>query len=186
MLGNKNPGFYIDVGSCGAIHSNNTYLFDTMGWKGVCIEIDPGYIPSYAARSARLYTANALELNYRNVFEENNAPNSIDYMSLDIDQKSVNVLEILPHDSYRFKVITIEHDYYLYADAYQKKQRDILNGLGYHLLCANVYVQQSGFYRENCAFEDWWIDPTYFDVQKYSHVQCDGKYPTQIIQSFNE
>jgi hypothetical protein len=180
----KNNGFYLDIGSCGAYSSNNTALFEAYSWNGICVELDKNYASSYSTRSCTLIIADALKLNYSSIFNQCNAPNSIDYLSLDVDQASVDVLKILPHDLYRFKVITIEHDAYLYGDKYRGEQRKILSELGYHLLCSNVYVQQPGFERKECAFEDWWIDPVHVDLTKFLKIQCDGKYPIDIINSF--
>lgn len=39
----KKDGFYIDVGAFDGIHLSNTFLFEKLGWKGVCVEAHPQY-----------------------------------------------------------------------------------------------------------------------------------------------
>jgi FkbM family methyltransferase len=38
----KSDGFYVDVGAFDGIHISNTYSFQQKGWKGICIEPNPG------------------------------------------------------------------------------------------------------------------------------------------------
>jgi FkbM family methyltransferase len=37
----KREGFYIDIGANDGMRSSNTYLFEKIGWKGICIEPIP-------------------------------------------------------------------------------------------------------------------------------------------------
>jgi FkbM family methyltransferase len=37
----KRDGFYVDVGSADGIQNSNTYVFDRLGWKGICIDPFP-------------------------------------------------------------------------------------------------------------------------------------------------
>ena len=56
----------------------------------------------------------ATTVDYKAIFEENNFPNQIDYLQVDIEpaQQTLNALLQLPHDDYRFSVITYETDVY--------------------------------------------------------------------------
>lgn len=40
VIGNG-PGFYVEVGAADGIFLSNTYVFDALGWKGICIEPNP-------------------------------------------------------------------------------------------------------------------------------------------------
>ena len=185
LLKFKKNGYCVDIGSCHSIVSNNTYYFQDLGWTSISIEIESGYNESYSSRKQGVHlNQNALEVDYKKVFEEYEFPQSIDYLSLDVDTISLNVLQILPLDEYRFKVITIEHDAYLYSDTYQKEQREILTSKGYFLLCADVYAEQPGYFNKQCAFEDWWIDPNEFDQELIDQIKSDHEYPSQIIAKF--
>lgn len=181
----KRDGYCVDIGSCHSIISNNTYAFQYLGWKSISVEIESGYNESYSTRKRGFHlNENALEVNYKKVFEEHEFPKSIDYLSLDIDTLSLDILKILPLDEYRFKVITIEHDGYLYGDKYREHQRCILNSHGYLLLCSNVYVEQSGYEGKECPFEDWWIDPSEFSEELIEKIKCDSTLPSVIISKF--
>ncbi|MDH3943092.1 MAG: FkbM family methyltransferase [Anaerolineae bacterium] len=41
FFGKKNNGFFIDVGAFDGVYLSNTYLFELMGWEGICIEPHP-------------------------------------------------------------------------------------------------------------------------------------------------
>ena len=181
----KRDGYCIDIGSCHSVISNNSYYFQGLDWTSISIEIERGYNESYSTRTNGVHlNKNALEVNYKETFEEYEFPKSIDYLSLDVDTISLDVLRILPLDEYRFKVITIEHDGYLYGDKYREQQRSLLNSYGYLLLCSNVYVEQPGYEGKECPFEDWWIDPSEFDSDLIEKIKCDSTLPSVIISKF--
>jgi hypothetical protein len=182
----KKNGYCVDIGSCHSVISNNTYYFQGLDWTSISIEIEQGYNGSYSTRTNGVHlNKNALEVNYKETFEEYEFPKSIDYLSLDVDTVSLDVLKILPLDEYRFKVITIEHDGYLYGDKYKEQQRNLLNSYGYLLLCSNVYVEQPGYEGKECPFEDWWIDPSEFDSDLIGKIKCDSTLPSVIISKFS-
>ena len=41
FFGEKTAGFYVDIGSFDGIHLSNSYTFERMGWKGICVEPNP-------------------------------------------------------------------------------------------------------------------------------------------------
>jgi hypothetical protein len=185
MLQFKKDGYYVDIGACHSINSNNTFFFDSLNWKGICVEIESQYNDSYNFRKNCVYlNQDATKIDFEVLFRENNFPSTIDYISLDIDTQSLYVLSELPLSKYNFRVITIEHDYYLYGDKYKKAQRTILEQFGYTLICSDVYVQQPGFNRENCSFEDWWIKSNEFDNELITKIKSNSEYPSEIIKKF--
>lgn len=40
-LRGKKDGFYIDIGANDGISGSNTYIFEKIGWKGICVEANP-------------------------------------------------------------------------------------------------------------------------------------------------
>ena len=181
----KRDGYCVDIGSCHSVISNNSYYFQGLNWTSISIEIERGYNESYSTRTNGVHlNKNALEVNYKETFEEYEFPKSIDYLSLDIDTLSLDVLKILPLDEYRFKVITIEHDAYVFGDEYRDPQRNILTSHGYLLVCSNVFVEQPGYEGKECPFEDWWIDPSEFDSDLIEKIKCDSTLPSVIISKF--
>ena len=181
----KRDGYCVDIGSCHSVISNNSYYFQGLDWTSISIEIERGYNESYSTRTNGVHlNKNALKVNYKETFEEYEFSKSIDYLSLDIDTLSLDVLKILPLDEYRFKVITIEHDAYVFGDEYRDPQRNILTSHGYLLVCSNVYVEQPGYEGKECPFEDWWIDPSEFDSDLIEKIKCDSTLPSVIISKF--
>jgi hypothetical protein len=183
----KKNGIYVDIGSCGSQASNNSFYFDSqLDWRGICVEIEPQYAPSYSSRkNCRLVIGDATTLNYETLFKEQNFSKDVDYLSLDVDTLSFSVLQKLPFHLYDFKVITIEHDYYLYSDTYQKPQREYLQNMGYILLCSNVYVEQSGYYGKMYPFEDWYVNPKYFEKDLLDKIKSESEYPSAIVKKIN-
>jgi hypothetical protein len=188
ILNFKKDGYSVDIGSCHSIISNNTFTFQELDWTSISVEINSQYNNSYYTRKKGThYNEDALQINYKEIFEENEFPNIIDYLSLDVDTLSLSVLKILPFSDYKFRVITIEHDAYLYGDKYRSKQREILNELGYHLICSNVLVpnpQHSGYNGEDCPFEDWWIHPSEFEKNLIEKIQSSDIQSADIIAKF--
>jgi hypothetical protein len=165
ILNFLNNGIYIDIGSAHSKDTNNSLFFDNeLNWRGICIEQSTSYNGTYNNRkNCKFINEDATKINYQQLFSDNNIPEIIDYLSLDVDALSLTVLSILPFNNYKFKVITIEHDAYLYGDTYREPQREILHKNGYVLLCGNVYVEEHGDSTGNREFEDWWIHPDLVD-----------------------
>lgn len=185
ILNFKKNGYCVDIGSCHSAISNNTFYFQSLGWTSISVEIKSEYNQSYSNRILGVHlNENALEVDYEEEFKENDFPQIIDYLSLDVDTLSLNVLKILPLETYKFKVITIEHDAYLYGDKYREKQREVLRNYGYMLLCSNVLVPNpghAGYKGEPCPFEDWWVYPSEFDKKLLDKVKSDMEFPSVII-----
>ena len=38
---NKKDGYFVDIGAHDGVHCSNTYLFEKLGWSGVCFEPSP-------------------------------------------------------------------------------------------------------------------------------------------------
>ena len=185
LLEFKRDGFYIDIGASHPIGANNSFFFESLGWKGICVEckMEP-WIFMFKQRTCNFINTDALILDYEKILSNMNAPRDIDYLSVDIDQLSYDALIRMPFDKYRFKTITIEHDAYIHGDLYKNKQKEFLTKLGYEIICENVFVQQQGHDKPNCPFEDWWIYPEFFDKTRTDKIKCINQYPSDIIAKF--
>lgn len=181
----KKNGYCVDIGSHHSVIANNSYAFQDLEWTSISVEWDSSFNDTYQSRQLGThYNEDALKINYKEIFEENNFPSNIDYLSLDVDDATLGVLKSIPFDEYKFKVITIEHDAYLHGDQCRKEQRNILGSLGYFLLCSNVYVEQDGFYGKECPFEDCWINPNEFDQALIDKIKCENTLPSVIVDKF--
>ena len=179
LLGKQDKGYYLEIGAGEPISINNSYFFEKeLQWDGVSIDISDGLAERwYAARNNLLLSEDATQSDYSDILKT--FPQVIDYLSLDVDGHYDVVLEKLVSSDHIFKIITIEHDFYRYGDLYRKREREILTGLGYHLLCSDV--SNSGL-----AFEDWWIHPDFFPsdlFQQLKSLNLQGKDSMEIVQN---
>lgn len=156
MLETKKNGFYLEIGGNHPIHVNNTFSLETdLGWKGLSIEIDRRMVEAYnLVRKNRCFCGDALKADYSRLLKAVGAPSQIDYLSIDIEppSKTLQCLQTLPHDLYRFSVITFEHEAYYSGSYYRDTARQFLTGLGYQLVVGDV--KNTGN-----SYEDWYVDP---------------------------
>jgi hypothetical protein len=180
MLNGKENGTYVEIGGAHPININNTYLLEkTFGWSGVSFEINQDLAKFYnTKRNNKCICTDATQVNYSEVFEENNLPNQIDYLQIDIDPsfQSLASLKKIDLKNYRFSVITFETDAYQGSTAVLEQSRSILQGNGYQLVASNV---------KNCghAFEDWYVDPNTVTTDMWIALQSDNMESTQILHS---
>ena len=179
----KRNGYYLDIGSSSSVGSNNTYFFESLDWKGICIEKNPMFNESYKTRTCKYINEDALNIDYEKILADENFPVSIDYLSLDIDAETTSVLKKLPLEKYRFKVITIEHDSHVYGDLYKAPQRELLKSRGYFLLCEDVLNQSGRNVGKEHAWEDWWIDSGVSYPLEIKSCRLDAG---QIIKKFRQ
>jgi hypothetical protein len=172
MLQWKENGFYLETGAYMPHEYSNTYSLEKFfSWKGLSIEINKEWSDKFnSERDNPCYCADSITFNYLEALEKNNAPSQIDYLQLDVDPnyQTLATLKSLPHDQYRFSVITFEHD--LYADRIhgindgamvQEESRKIFNELGYQRVVSNLMNGGN-------AFEDWYVDPLVIDEKIWS------------------
>lgn len=169
-LKEKRGGFYVEIGGYHSKNDSNTYILEKeYDWKGVALEIDKERSNEYNSNRSNLcLNVDATDFDYLKYFKDNNFPNTIDYLQIDIEPayQSLKALESLPLDKYRFSVITFEHDIYIDPDNFliKEKAKNILLKFDYRLVVENVNVEVNGKIVE---FEDWWLDSnTINDMEK--------------------
>ena len=157
MLQGKESGKYIEIGSNHPTNLNNTYLLETkFKWKGISVEIDGSMVDLFnKEREQPCYQADATTFDWKEAFKENRwRTKRIDYASIDCEpaENTYKALENLPHDEYRFSVITYETDVYKDGRVGLERSRELLTSLGYKLVAADVCNGGN-------PYEDWWVDP---------------------------
>ena len=45
LFRSETDGFYVDIGAFDGIHISNSYIFEQLGWPGICVEAHPDYFP---------------------------------------------------------------------------------------------------------------------------------------------
>lgn len=179
----KKDGTFLDIGSCDAKISNNTFALAAKGWQGICVEIEVGYKQSYLNRkNTTLISSDALKLNWSTILESVFGENDLTYLSVDIDEKSYDFIRSFPFKIKKPTIITIEHDKYLYGSLYQDKQRNFLSNEGYILLFGDIFVHQKGFKGKLSSFEDWWVSEDYLTQDDIKELQACNLYLFEAIK----
>lgn len=161
MLSGKTSGKYIEIGANDPIISNNTYLLENQfNWKGISVEIDNHMVDKFNnTRNEKCYCEDATTFDWLLSFKNKRwKTKQIDYLSVDCEPSMITYEALLniPHDQYRFSVITFETEYYRGEIEAMDLQRSLLSDLGYKLVASDVCNM-------NNPFEDWWIDPKIVD-----------------------
>ena len=143
LLHEKQNGFFVECGSHDPIHINNTYLLEKQyGWRGIMIEYDPNYLNSYKEhRPNSIHVIqDATTIDYKQLFEINQVPSTIDYLQIDLEPFHGSTLQTLQKldnevmDTYQFATVTFEHDMYGKMDIYlqtRNKSREIFKRRGF-------------------------------------------------------
>lgn len=178
VLDGKRNGTYLEIGAGNTFYGNNTALLEqNYNWTGVALDIDEGFVLAHKKeRRNPCLLKDATLIDYNKFLSGLNFPKEIDYLQIDCDPPEVtyNILLQIPFDSYKFAVITYEHDYYCdETKSYREKSRKYLESYGYVLLAGNIAPD------EWRAYEDWYVHPdlvrqsviedmkqTYLDVVK--------------------
>lgn len=185
LLGNK--GYYVDIGAgdgAGEPCASNTYWLEELGWTGILLEYDPKY-PTEGRRfrpNSHFILANALTIDYKQLFAQCSAPKVIDYLSIDIEPSSLAALVRFPFDEYDFKILTIEHDFYnMPYGIVQKRELELfMRGKRYIKIVEDVGLA----YKSTAYLEDWYINPEYlheFRVQGLRDLYYYRQNPNNII-----
>jgi len=167
LITGQRPGTFLDIGSSHPVKINNTYALEQIGWTGILIDSDTG-VPEITKlhRTSEFRLCNAVQINWETV------PTSIDYLSLDVDEASLDCLKTIPFGKIGFRVITIEHDSYRFGDQRADEMRKILSSAGYSLIAKDVKLN-------GCTFEDWWVCKELEETA--SCCKCEGKDWKEIV-----
>jgi len=154
----KKNGTFLEIGCRQPTHFNNTYLLSKLfNWYGISIELDDFRAEWADIRPTDMFLcSDALTLDYSELLKNRFGElTNIDYLQLDIDPASntLKCLEKMPLDTYKFGIITFEHDLYSGPKSVEVKNKSIqiLEHYGYELIINNTLVHQSH------PYEDWWI-----------------------------
>ena len=178
MLSGKKNGTYVEIGGDHPLVINNSYLLESeFGWRGISFEIIQTAVNFYnSLRKNPCLCEDATTADYKKIFEDNNLPKQIDYLQVDIEpaQQTLNALLQLPHDDYRFSVITYESDIYRDGPDCQEEAMRFLESYGYKLVVKNVA-------NEGNPYEDWYVDPQIVDAEIISKFKQVGRLSKEAI-----
>jgi hypothetical protein len=159
MLNGKTNGTFVEIGAGRPFYGNNTALLEkSFNWRGICIDIDERQVTN--DRKNPFLIKNALEVDYIKIIRELNLGPVVDYLQLDCDPPEVTfeILKKIPFDTYKFRVITYEHDYYnTNKKELREESRNYLKSQGYMLVVNDIAPDEWRNY------EDWYVHPDYVE-----------------------
>lgn len=174
----KQKGTFVDIGCATPCFLSNTALLEKVfGWRGIALDMTIGhgdyfespsnpYVGSesndWSSRTlTKLYEGDALEFDYEKAFSDNDLPEIIDCLSIDLEPPSITLdaFERLPHEKYKFRTIVFEHDCYR-ASQY---------GLG--IQPSDEFFRSGNYSSENLE----WLNHTREVISSYGY-KLDAKY----------
>lgn len=136
VLQNKFNGYFIDIGCSDPEEISNTFSLEKeFNWSGLGIDISLDKEKWNLLRpNTKIFEVDALKIDYDTFFKENNVPQIVDYLNLDLEppQLTLECLKLIPFENYIFKVITFETDKYR-CDIFEES-RKIFNKFNYTLI----------------------------------------------------
>lgn len=174
VCGRKAEGRVLDIGSYNVCWCNNSYGLERIGWDALMVDLfrDEENLPK---RKGTFIQGDATKLDWARIL---GTPSYWDYLSLDVDDATLDTLKALPLEQVRFGCITLEHDAYRLGNGPRDEMRKILAEHGYDLVCADVMIA----YPEGkiSAYEDWWCGADL--LGEADQFRSEGKLWNEILK----
>ena len=170
-LDGKRKGTYLEIGAGNPFTHNNTALLETeFDWKGISIEWSAHLAYDFAQRrSNTIINANALDIDFEDLLVKHCMENTIDFLQIDTDETSIQVLRNMPFHRYKFNVVQFEHDAYRLDDAIRQEARQIMRDAGYEIVAQNIS------FRPDVEYEDWFVHRDIIDNIPQRLIKSDAK-----------
>lgn len=164
-LKNKTNGTFVDIGCGYPTYISNTYLLESKyGWKGVSIDIQDMADPVQSTNHGKGWSslrpnskhiiADALTLDYSDLFKAEGFDKVIDFLTLDLEPPTLtfDCLFKLPLDEYQFNFIAFETDEYRPGgEARRDQSRKFLASKGYTFV--GSLSKQDDFYVHSSIYD---------------------------------
>jgi hypothetical protein len=172
MLDGLHNGTYLEIGAGWPEHISNTALLELQfGWHGVSLDYQDVLSDMWSACGRKSFVkGNGQTVDFDQLLS--NTPTVIDYLSIDCDPGWVTfeILQRIPWDQYKFRLITFEHDCYEEGPKIKDESRDFLWSQGYELVANNISHMGIAI-----DYEDWWAHPDLVDTDRIRlHRSVDG------------
>lgn len=174
VLSKIKRGYFVDIGAYDGIQTSNTYALEKQGWKGICIEGNLEIFKSLEKNRSSINVHAAVTDHkgtiefgtdrigkgievpcdtLNNILMDNNCPEIIDYLSIDIEGHELTVFNSFDF-SYRIRLMTVEHN--LYCDGPEKKDKlfELLTSKGFNRVAEDVKCLDPNYYLK--PYEDWY------------------------------
>lgn len=179
--------FFLDLGSGHPLFGNNTVILEKAGWHGMLFDIDPWCCTEATStrENSKAICHNLAATPILPFLEMNLVPHIIDYISFDVDDATLNLIESFPFDKYQFKFMTFEHDRYHKGRSIKEAMIRRLRGprtMGqYRILAEDVCFAGNSENPEN-NFEDWWISESHMTTMAGQYMK--GAHWKDVLHKF--
>jgi tetratricopeptide (TPR) repeat protein len=183
VFNGKKNGTYLEIGSGDPFVHNNTALLETeFGWRGISIDNNPALCCNFKEnRHNTVICADAKEIGYQDMFEKHCVDPIVDYLQIDCDEASIEVLKKHPLSTHKFGVVTFEHDCYRLGTEIRDEARAIMKKHGYVLLVNDVA------FTELCSYEDWYVHPDVVEINPAMRSKKDINFVWEyFMEELNE
>lgn len=155
ILNGKRNGTFIEIGSGDPYKFNNTALLeDEFDWNGISIDNNERFCYQHSRkRNSQILNAEAQSIDYNLLFKMNCIEKHTDFLRINCETASLEVLKKIPFNKYEFFVIQFQHNACWWGPEFREASRKILSEIGYVCLVPDVAVS------ENENYEDWWVHP---------------------------
>ena len=157
-------GRFLDLGSKHPEWFNNTIALEKIGWQGLLFDWDSSdhdlHLESNPdSRKSPFFCIDVTKPQLIEILKDHGELH-FDYISLDVDDSGYDCLALLVSNGVTFTCLTYEHDSYF-------RPVDVLKIPAYRLLESRGYLAlfEDVNFEFGSPFEDWWIDPAYYDPQ---------------------
>lgn len=169
FLKGKRNGFFVDIGASYYEHWNNSYFFEKeRDYRGIAVEMNVDFATPWAEHRPNtvMYNEDATILDYRKILADNNAPDFIDFLSIDIDPNTAtweSLLKVMD-TNYTFGVIAFEVDY---GGDLNDKERFSVRDPSRAYLAARGYVLAAEIHANGGAYhvDDIWVHKSIYDYE---------------------
>lgn len=165
----------LDEGRPTAEEISNTYALEQMGWRGLLVD---RVKTNLEGRTSEYVCADATKMDWHYHIPDLGV-SSLDYISLDVDEASLDALRNLLKHGVRFRALTVEHDAYRFGDGPRREMRELLTAAGYTLLAWDVKIN-------GLPFEDWWVDATCVNMtiaEKFRSIEQEWQEVIRKVES---
>lgn len=160
-LAGKRRGTFADIGAGEPEHISNTVALERdFGWHGILCDIDfASRLRRERSKRNRVF-GDAFRVDWAQEFKRLATGGWIDYLSLDLEppETTIRLFLRLPLDRVRFRIATVEHDFY--RDANGQARADVVHSVmrwhGYELVVEAFVRDISGSERTG-YLEDWYV-----------------------------
>jgi len=155
VLDGKRNGTFIEIGSGDPYVFNNTALLEeSFGWSGISIDNNDRFCYQHSRkRNTQILNADAAQIDYKLFFKMNCLETYTDFLRINAESASLDVLNKIPFNVNEFMVIQFQHNACWWGPKFREESRKLLSQIGYVLMVPDAAMSEA----EN--YEDWWVHP---------------------------